>query len=147
VVVTGDAIPDSIFHYAGVVSVLPGRVSIRVAAEHSILMAFGHERLVREDESVVRGAGQDIELLTDPRLLLLDGVTVGVTIRVNGAGGEGGTLGVAVLRSPRVEHEETRAVASAAIIEGIAHSVEVRADVGRAVEVEGIPCGPQAARL
>ena len=68
---------------AGVVGVLPGRVGIRVAAEHRILVAFGHERLVREDESVVRAASHDIEPPIDPCLLLLDGVTVGVTIGVD----------------------------------------------------------------
>ena len=81
-VVAADEVLYVVVSQAGEEGVLPGRVRVRVAAEHGVLVVLGDKGLVGEDEGVLRAARVLVEPVADPALLIVDRVTIGVTIGI-----------------------------------------------------------------
>jgi hypothetical protein len=101
-------------------------------------MVFGNHRLVGEHERLGGAAGVLVEAAADPVLLIGDRIAVVVAI-----------AGVAVLarRGPGIDDDEARVASRPAVVERVAHAVQVAADRRRAAEVAGAERVGEPARL
>ncbi len=125
-VVATDEVPYAVVTQAGEEGVLPSRVRVRVATEHGVLVVLGDKGLVGEDEGVLRAARVLVEPVADPALLIVDRVTIGVTI---------GIVVDLAGRGPGIHDDEAGVVIMVTIVKRVAHAGQIRANQDGAVEI------------
>ena len=91
-------------------------------------MVLRDEGLVGENKRVLSAACVFVKPAAYPGLLLTDGVAV---IDVF----EAGDINLFTRRCPVIDDDETGVVARVAVVEGIAHAIQVCADRGRTAEI------------
>ena len=93
-------------------------------------MVLRDEGLVGENKRVLSAACVLVKPAAYPCLLLTDGVTVIDAF-------EAGDVNLFTRRRPVIDDDETGIVARVAVVEGIAHAIQVGADRGRTAEIGG----------